>query len=395
MAGYKQIFYYLCRRNRESVIYTFMNPFNYISVAEGDNFYDRKDETERIVNTLAGGNNIVLFAPRRYGKTSLARKSMQVLERQGIRCAYMDLMPVYSLESFVQLYLQSLYKKQTMFEKFIQLVSTLKNIRPKMTFDNEGKPQFGIDFIEPTIDISTVAQVLDLPEKLSAEGQRMVVVLDEFQEIRRLSKYNLEALIRSKIQLQHNVNYLFLGSKTHLMQDMFMSKNRPFYQSAFTLQITTLPEEDTCNFLIQKFNESNIEISLEQCKHIISLTDNIPYYIQLLAAEVWQYMMPDKKQVSESVINECFTRIIQLKQDYYSELLFRLSNLQKRLLKAVSYSGKNIFSANYLSQHRLGSASSVQKALLVLLEEGLLEKEGDCYFLSDPFLKRYLANYAL
>lgn len=372
-----------------------MNPFNYISVAEGDSFYDRKEETARIVNTLAGGNNIVLFAPRRYGKTSLARKAMQVLEENGIRCAYMDLMPVYSLESFVQLYLQSLYKKQTVLEKFIQLVSSIKNIRPKLTFDNEGKPQLGIDFTEPTIDISTVAQVLELPEKMSADGKRMVVVLDEFQEIRKLSKYNLEALIRSKIQLQHNVNYLFLGSKTHLMQDMFMSKNRPFYQSAFTLQIGTLPEDDTCNFLISKFNESGIEIPVELCKYIIRLTDNIPYYIQLLAAEVWQYMMPDQKQVSESIIDECFTRIIQLKQDYYTELMFRLSKLQKQLLKAVSKSGKNIFSANYLAQHRLGGASSVQKALLVLMEEGLLEKEEDCYFLADPFLKRYLSDYAL
>lgn len=38
-----------------------MNPFNYISIAEGDNFYDRVDETKRIVDTLKGGNNIVLM----------------------------------------------------------------------------------------------------------------------------------------------------------------------------------------------------------------------------------------------------------------------------------------------------------------------------------------------
>jgi hypothetical protein len=40
-----------------------MNPFNYISIAEGDNFYDRVDETKRIVDTLKGGNNIVLMEP--------------------------------------------------------------------------------------------------------------------------------------------------------------------------------------------------------------------------------------------------------------------------------------------------------------------------------------------
>ena len=103
-----------------------MNPFNYISIAEGDNFYDRTDETKRIVDALAGGNNIVLFAPRRYGKTSLVFRAMQRLEQQGVSCVYMDLMPVYSLESFAELYLQALYRKQTGLERFIQMVSARK-----------------------------------------------------------------------------------------------------------------------------------------------------------------------------------------------------------------------------------------------------------------------------
>ena len=372
-----------------------MNPFNYISVAEGDNFYDRKEETSRIVDTLAGGNNIVLFTPRRYGKTSLARKAMLELEKQNIRCAYLDLMPVYSLESFVQLYLQALYQKQTAMQKFVQIVSSLKNIRPKLTFDNSGKPQFGVEFIEPKIDISIVAELLDLPEKMAQDGERLIVVFDEFQEIRKLSKYGLEALLRSKIQLQHHVNYLFLGRKTHLMQDMFMAKNRPFYNSAFTLQISTLPEQETCRFLTDKFAESNINISQEMCRYIISKTENIPYYIQLLAAEVWQYMVPDKSQVDQAIVDECFNRVILLKQDYYSELLTRLSALQNRLLQSVAQSGKSIFSANYIAQNRLVGASSVQKALAVLMEEGLIEKENDVYFLSDPFLRQYLLHYAL
>ena len=138
-----------------------MNPFNYISIAEGDNFYDRKEETKRIVDTLQGGNNMVLFAPRRYGKTSLVFRAMKQLEQSGISCVYLDLMPVYSLESFAELYLQALYRKQTSFERFIQMVSALKNIRPKMTFDEFGKPEFGIEFAETKASPATIADILD------------------------------------------------------------------------------------------------------------------------------------------------------------------------------------------------------------------------------------------
>lgn len=371
-----------------------MNPFNYISIAEGDNFYERKDETKRIVDTLQGGNNLVLFAPRRYGKTSLVFRAMQQLEQQGIACVYLDLMPMYSLDSFAELYLQALYRKQTGFERFVQMVSALKNIRPKMTFDDLGKPEFGIEFAETKVSAATVADILDLPEKMAQEGRRIVVVMDEFQEILKLSNFGLEALMRSKIQLQHHANYLFLGSKTHIIQDMFMDKNKPFYNSAITLQISTLPEQETIDFITSRFASSDIHISEDLCRYIISCVENIPYYIQLLCAEIWQYMVPDFQEVNKDIIDECFMRVVELKSDYYYERTDRLSALQKRLLIALTQSGDNIYSGEYIQRHRLVGASSLQKAVAVLLDEGIIDRNGATYTFCDPFYKQYICNYA-
>lgn len=372
-----------------------MNPFNYISIAEGDNFYDRKEETKRIVDTLQGGNNIVLFAPRRYGKTSLVFRAMQQLEEQGISCVYMDLMPVYSLESFAELYLQALYRKQTGLEKFIQMVAALKNIRPKMSFDDFGKPQLGIEFAETKISQATIADILDLPEKMAHDGKRIVVIMDEFQEIRELNKFGLEALIRSKIQLHHHANYLFLGSKTHIIQDMFMSKNRPFYNSAITLQISTLPERETIDFITSRFAEYHIQISEELCRYIISRVENIPYYIQLLCAEIWQYMMPQLHEVNTEIVDECYERVVEMKSDYYFERTDKLSAVQKRLLIALTKSGENIYSADYIKRNQLVGASSLQKAVTVLLDEGIIDKTGSTYSFCNPFYKTYISNYAL
>ena len=371
-----------------------MNPFNYISIAEGDNFYDRVEETKRVVNTLEGGNNIVLFAPRRYGKTSLVFRVMQQLEQHGISCVYLDLMPVYSLESFAELYLQALYSKQTSMERFMQMVSALKNIRPKMSFDSFRKTVFGIEFAVPKVTTATIAQILELPEQMAKEGKRIVVVLDEFQEIRKLNKFGLEALLRSKIQLQHHANYLFLGSKTHIIQDMFMAKNKPFYNSAITLQIGTLPEEDTVSFIMSRFASSNIRISEDECRYIIARVENIPYYIQLLCAEIWQYMMPDLHEVNQEIIDECFLRVVELKSDYYFERTDQLSPLQKRFLVALTKSGQNIYSADYIKQNQLVGASSLQKAVAVLLDEGVIYRNEDTYLFCNPFYKRYISDYA-
>ena len=371
-----------------------MNPFNYISIAEGDNFYDRKEETKRIVDTLQGGNNMVLFAPRRYGKTSLVFRAMQQLEQSGISCVYLDLMPVYSLESFAELYLQALYRKQTSFERFIQMVSALKNIRPKMTFDEFGKPEFGIEFAETKVSPATIVDILDLPEKMAQDGRRIVVVMDEFQEIRKLSKFGLEALMRSKIQLQHHANYLFLGSKTHIIQDMFMDKNRPFYNSAITLQISTLPERETIDFITSRLATSGIRISEDLCRYLIARVENIPYYIQLLSAEIWQYMVGELHDVTKDIIDNCFLRVVELKSDYYFERTDRLSVLQKRLLIALTQSGDNIYSGDYIRHYRLVGASSLQKAVAVLLDEGIIDRNYATYTFCDPFYKQYIYNYA-
>lgn len=367
-----------------------MNPFNYISIARGDGFYDRAEETERLVKTLSGGNNIVLLAPRRYGKTSLVFKVMEELEKQGVDCVYFDMMPVYSLESFVELFTSALYRKQTAKEKFLSIVSKLKNIRPKLTFDSAGNADFSIDFNEPRVSVSTVADVLDLPEKMSQDGRKIVVVFDEFQEIRRFGKFGLESLMRSKIQLHHAANYLFLGSKTHLMQDMFMAKNRPFYNSAMVMQLSVLPEADTCRFLQDRFAASDIRIDETMCRHLISRADNIPYYIQLIAAEVWQYMTPDLHDVTKDIVDECFARVIELKHDYYFELFDRFSPAQKRLLQSIARSGENIFSSEYIANNRLVGASSIQKSLAVLIESGLVERSDSTYFIGDPFFRRFL-----
>lgn len=372
-----------------------MNPFSYGTIVQGDYFYDRKEECERIVSTLSSGNNLVLFAPRRYGKTSLVFRAIEQLELQGFMCIYFDFLPVYSIETFVNLYISAIEKKQSNLQKLVQTISVIvKNIRPKLTFDSQGKPEFGIDFIESKVSIQTLSEVLDLPEKLFQSGKNTIVVFDEFQEITKLNKYGFENLLRSKIQQQQNVNYLFLGSQTHLLTDMFNNKNRAFYNSASHMQLGTLPQEDTIAFLVEKFSDSSIEIDRATAIYLIEQSENIPYYIQLLAAEIWQYIINSQTRVTKEIVISCTKRIVELKSDYYYELFDRQSVMQKQLLKALVKNGENIFAADYTKRFRLSTASTTQKAVLVLMDSGIIDKTGNTYFISDPFFKRFIQNYA-
>ena len=50
------------------------NPFVYGETVSGDNFCDRAQETRELVTDIKNGQNVIIFSPRRYGKTTLANK---------------------------------------------------------------------------------------------------------------------------------------------------------------------------------------------------------------------------------------------------------------------------------------------------------------------------------
>lgn len=372
-----------------------MNPFVYGTVVKGPNFFDRKDEEKRIIDTLSGGNNLVLYAPRRYGKTSLVMKAMESLTSLGFVCIYFDFMSVYSRESFIEVFTKAILSKQNNIDRALELTAKfVKSIKPKLSFDQNGLPEFAIDFFEHRISDKTMDAVIDLPERLSDMKKRYIIIMDEFQDIDKLNGENFEKLLRSKIQHHSNVNYLFLGSRTHILSDMFTNKSRAFYNSAFAMNLDALPKKDTINFLIDRFSLSDITLDKETADYLIEQSGNVPYYIQFLASEIWQYIINQRKAVDKEIINVCSNKILDLKSDYYLELFDRQTSYQKKLLKALAISESNIFSADYAKKFRLSAQSTTQKALTGLINCGLIEKNGNDYSFDDPFFRQFVLRLA-
>jgi AAA+ ATPase superfamily predicted ATPase len=367
-----------------------MNPFSYGTIVRGNHFYDRKKECAHLVETLSGGNNVVLYAPRRFGKTSLVFKVIEQLEAQGIICIYFDFMPVFSPESFVRLYANALSAKQSNVQKFAQVFSKIiKTVRPVIRFDAQGSPEFFIDFATAEVDETMVSRLLDLPETLAGK-KRVVVCFDEFQEAAQLNGIHFEDLLRSKIQQQTKTNYLFFGSKTHLLKEMFNNNKRAFYNAASQMSLGTLPQKDTIAYLQKNFAASSVSLSTATAKYIISVASDIPHYIQLLAAEIWQYTVNSCHTVTKKIVDDCAAQVLTLKSDYYMELFGRQSQSRKQLLMALTKSGKNIFSTAYIGTHRLPSAATLQRAVKGLIQDGTIEKNKEEYFIADPFFKLFI-----
>ena len=391
-----------------------MNPFKYGGVVSGEFFYNRVDDVKKIKADIQNGNNLIIYAPRRYGKTSLIIKILSELENKSINTIYIDFFNVIDQKKFLEIYsIKVLQKQKLSVEKAItQFRSFVRNLVPSVTFDKDGNPSFQMNFQENIGVEKSFEDVVNLPEKMSG-GKKWVVVFDEFQEINRLNGDNFEKRLRAVIQFHKNVSYVFMGSKTHLLLNMFRDKSRAFYNVGKIIKVEKIPEYETIKFLTKRFADFNITLTKDSAEYIINVSENIPYYIQFIAAEVWQTkvavehppsdspkvnykktdhtgLINEKTKIEKKDIDIAVNRLIDAQSDYYLELYSNLSSYQKKVLFAISESGSNIFSKEYAAKYGLSSGSSTQRAVQKIVDLAIVEKNGEEYLFTDPFFKKYI-----
>ena len=368
-----------------------MNPFRYGNIVSGEYFYDREVILSSLKSDIKSGNNLIIYAPRRYGKTSLIMKLLSELESEGMNVVYLDFFNVINLDKFVELYSLKILKarKNISFEKLLKEFRTfVKSIIPSVSFDDAGHPAFSLSYSGKRNPSLTFEEVINLPDNLPGK-KKWVVVFDEFQEINKLNGQSFEKQLRANIQHHKNVSYIFMGSKTHMLLNMFRDKSRAFYNIGKYIKIEKIPEPDSIDFLITKFKGSGISLSEKGAHKILEYAQGIPYYIQFIASEVWQNSI-GKKSVNIPVIESAVDRIIYSQQDFYREIFGTLSVYQKQVLYALAISGKNIFSKEYADANNLSSPSSSQRAIEKLLKEGIIEKSENEFVFSDPFFSKWL-----
>jgi len=129
------------------------------------------------------------------------------------------------------------------------------------------------------------------------QEKRVLIAIDEFQQILNYPEKNMEARLRTIIQQLQNVVFIFSGSQPHLMSDMFANPAKPFYRSTSFLKLEKLDFEIYRQFILKKFTENNKAINLETIAEILNWTNIHTYYVQLLCNRI--FINSNEKSTSE------------------------------------------------------------------------------------------------
>ena len=372
------------------------NPFRFGAVVTGEDFADRRAELAELGRELRDGQHLFLLSPRRYGKTSLILMLLERLRRQGILVAYVDVFRTTTAAQLMELMAQTVLRAaESQPERLLRLATDLLGrLRPQVGADSRGKPTLSLDIgTSPRSALALQEEVLALPEQLAIKRKRrLVLVFDEFQEIQRFPGASLEKAMRSHFQTHRHVSYLFAGSKESALRDMATRERSPFFKFGRLVPLDPIPIAEFAPYLEARFRRGRLRVSREILDAILAAADDVPYNVQRLCHELWAMRVGATDRIVEPDIGEAIARIVEQDASHFGTLWDRLSLHQRQVLQAIARSGgRNIFAADSLAAHRLGSHSSVQTSLRMLLKDQLLFKANGEYRFADAFFREWIA----
>jgi len=376
------------------------NPFVYGEVVPDDAFVDREAELDRLVADLGNGQKVFLISPRRYGKSSLIRQTLDSLRRRGALTVDVTVSSYSSYLAFLEGYARAIASVESKWDRArTWLMDAIGSTRPEIRFEpkESGLGRFSVSFpqVTTTRDLNRLAnEVFALPGKLAAERKRTVVVaLDEFQAIDSFNGGSVEHALRAATQHQRQVGYVFAGSEPSLMEKM-IGPRRPFYKAGPVMRLQKISATLFGDFIDQRFVKTGMKPEAGVADAIIELAGNLPYDVQRLAHETWDDVRAKAaRKATLEDLHGTLTRLLSEQETIFEALWQRLTLQQRATLRAVVLQGgREIHSADARSRHRLGGPSTIQKSLAALTKQDVLLREGPRYVVVDSLLREWVAR---
>ncbi|HVO55103.1 MAG TPA: ATP-binding protein [Solirubrobacterales bacterium] len=373
------------------------NPFRFGALALDDAFADRERETAELAADMRNGQDVVVFAPRRYGKSSLVWAATRAVVAEKTLVATIDLMTTPTKERLAAALASAVYQ---------QIASPLERVReralapfrglrvePVVTVDPEtGELSFSFSIARGEGDIDvTIERLLELPAELGAgRGRRTVLVIDEFQEIVEIDP-NLPKLLRAAFQRQPEVSHVYLGSRRHVMQRIFNDANEPFWRSAKPIELGPIDPGPFAAFISERFAGSEREVAEETVARLIELTGGHPYATQELSYFLWEETGPGELASVEH-LDLALTAVLRSENAHFSLLWEGASGVQKLLLQALAREPGRPYTNAYRNRHQLPPTATLQTALRALERREAIGRSAAGYRIAEPFFAAWLGR---
>ncbi len=366
------------------------NPFPTIQYLGPETFCDRENETKSVISNIQSRNSTTLTAIRRMGKTGLIFHVFEQLKDEIIPI-YTDILTTTNKIEFVNTLSAAIVsatpEKSPIGKKIWNFI---KSLRPVISFDPlNGNPQVSFVGSEKKAENDIYA----LLNFLNGLNKKIVIAIDEFQQILEYPDKNMDAWLRSIMQTLPNIVFIFSGSQRHLITQLFADPARPFYRSTQILHFGSIPREIYKNFIRVQFAIYKKSIIDDLAGDVYDWASGHTYYVQLLCNRLF---MNAGKLISHEKIQTEIIKILKEQEIIFFQYRDLLTRPQWNLLKAIGLEdiATSPTSSAFIKKYNLGSSATVLRSLdslltkeMIYLESTETEKQ---YLVYDVLLRRWL-----
>jgi uncharacterized protein len=371
------------------------NPFRYGALALDDAFTDRQSEVAELLSDVLNGQDVVVFAPRRYGKSSLVWRVSEQAIAQGVLVAHVNLMTTPTSERLAEKLAETIHDDlaSTLFRAREQLrVFSGLRITPIVTVDpTTGKLGFSFDAGRQPQDLDvTLERLLELPGQLAAErGRKVALVLDEFQEIVDIDP-ELPKIMRSVFETQPGVAHVYLGSKRHMLERIFNDENEPFWRSAKQMELGVIALEPFRDYIEAQFARTGRRVESDVVDRVLEATLGHPYATQELCYFVWEVTAEGASAGAEQYLSG-LEKLLRAEHAHFGLVWEKAARAQRLVLHALAREQGRPLAGDYRRRHGLPGPSSVQRALDALRKDELVARDASGeHRIAEPFLAEWL-----
>ncbi len=354
------------------------NPFKFGVLVDNEFFTDRSDELKEVQWTLNSENHLILISPRRFGKSSLVAKAVKA---SGRPCISLNMQNMLSVDDLASKLLRELFRLYPM-ERIRHLMTHFRIIPTVST--NPVTNGVEVSFQPVMNSMVLLEDAMALIEKVSTEEKRLVVVLDEFQDILNIRK-GLDKQLRSIMQEQQHLNYVLLGSQESMMTEIFERKKSPFYHFGKLMHLGKIPYDDFREYVSARLPLKEQDKLNGIVEEILTFTNLHPYYTQQLSAQVWDLMTYE--HLVDAVVDEAIGNIVRTHDLDFERLWLNFNRTDRSIMMSLS---KGV---NPLQNRKVATSTSFS-GIKRLMKDGYVIRVGD-YEIEDPFFKEWIIRFCI
>jgi uncharacterized protein len=362
----------------------------------------RDDEVDAVARGLIGGANLIVAGPRRTGKTSVCDAALAVCARERCYTATVDLFRIADAAELAETLTLRLLANRTALRRALGTATAragrvLEALSTSVAY--RARQDLGEDF-EVALTVSAaradphraLGAAWELAERIAAaDGRRLVLFLDEFQEIAG-GLYGdpgtVTRQMRAVFQRSPHVSVLFAGSIEHVMRDLFAPSDRALSQFGALHELAPIDPDAWRAGLRARLARDRCTIADSALERLLDASEGHPRATMLVAQQAHAVAVEDlRRHLDDAAVVAGLARAMRADRLKHEQTLARIRSINRHAQRVAERVARG--QSLYEDLNPRTAATTLER----LRDAGVIERgsrRGE-WSIGDPLLRRYLA----